>query len=545
MEEDPIQAEELRSFMAEASGQWTVLYRTSDHRSTEPDTVRYCVLSDPSRRGERMVDSQWDASIGASGPGFVTWWEDGDRRNEYTRSGEDEGLEPLVHILELEGPHEALPQLAEDFRLLFRLFPRGEGKLYCYDQCANEVLAAEINSQEVRVLTNLVWRYLAAKQLDLLLFHESDVFNLALSVKDPIWQDYSEAGCFEYWRTAIGGSYGVASRLRGKRLLQAPPREECGISPFDEPKEYLEFVIKTDERGRQVRHSCDPDLLADYFGKNEGAPHFLTPVFFRKEVLDKYYADPDRYSVVDGHISCRGSWGLQIDNDGPDHVIVFLGDLGRSLPTEEQRYWSSFNVAPHGSMSVTGIRRAFLGQFADPISADLRFRATFSTVNKTWENVFGWPLFKPLHDDDAHVLTKLHVPLRDSAAELDEQLTYLAKLLVDSLNESEIGKNIGTKIKGEKSLGKFERYLALLEFPGAENLLEVLRSLYGLRSRGAAHRKGEDFDIKRAIGERDRPNGFRDILERVTDSLVELEKYVRTHMESKERVAGEDVQQSK
>jgi hypothetical protein len=476
-----------------------------------------------------MTDSQWDASIGTSGPGFVTWWDDGERHDEYTRGSEDDGLEPLVHVIQLEGPRQTLPQLAEDFRLLFRLFPRNEGNLYYYDESANEVLAAEITEQEVRVLTSLVRRYLAARQLDLLLFHESDVYNLDLPARDPIWQDYSEAGCFEYWRTPIGGSYGVASRLRGKRILAAPPREECGIPPFDLPKDQLDFIISIDDRGEPLRYSCDPELLANYFGKNEGAPHFLTPVFFRRDVLDKYYADPDRYLVVDGHIWCKGSWGLPIDNDGPEHIVVFLGDLGRSLPTDEQRYWSSFNVPPYGSMSATGVRRAFLGEFADPTSADLRFLARFSEFNKTWQDLFGWPLFKPLHDDDAHVLTKLHIPLRDSAAELDEQLTYLAKLLVDSLNEAELSRALASKIQGERGLGKFERYLALIGFGDAESLLEVLRSLYGLRSRGAAHRKGEDFDIKRAIGERDRPSGFRDILERVTASLTDLEEYVRAH----------------
>lgn len=529
MSEDPAQVKEMASFIGEASGQWTVLYRTSDHKPTMPSTVRYCVLSDPARRGERMMDSQWEASIGSSGSGFLTYWEDGNRCDKYIRAGDnDDGWEPLVHILRLEGPHQTLPQLAEDFRLLFQLFPRGEGKLYFYDDSANEVLAAEINMQEVRVLTRLIWRYLAARQLDLLLFHESDVFNLSLSVQDPIWQDYSEEGCFEYWRTMIGVSYGVISRLRGKRLLLAPPREECSIPPFDEPKEQLEFIIQTDERGKPVRHSCDPELLANDFGKNEDAPPFLTLVFFRKEVLDKYYADPDRYSIIDGYILCKGSWSLPIDNDGPNQIIVFLGDLGRSLPTEEQRYWSSFNVPPQGSMSITGIQRAFFGQFADPTSADLRFRTTFIEINETWDELFGWPLFKPLRQDDAHVLTKLHIPLRDSAAEFDEQLTYLAKLLVDSLNEAEIGKVLRTKIKDEKGLGKFERYLTLLDFDGADNLLEVLHALYGLRSRGAAHRKGEDFDIKRAIGERDRPSGFRYMLERVTASLAELETHVRT-----------------
>ncbi|MEZ5431153.1 MAG: hypothetical protein R3F31_08240 [Verrucomicrobiales bacterium] len=35
-----------------------------------------------------------------------------------------------------------------------------------------------------------------------------------------------------------------------------------------------------------------PGALANYFGANPDALNFLTPVFFRPEVLAKYYADP-------------------------------------------------------------------------------------------------------------------------------------------------------------------------------------------------------------------------------------------------------------
>ncbi|MGH8987962.1 MAG: hypothetical protein ACRDXC_05095, partial [Acidimicrobiales bacterium] len=72
--DDPAQVKALKAFRSEGSGQWTVLYQTTDHSPAAPDIVRYCVLSDPAHRAERMVDSQWDASIGESRPGFVTWW---------------------------------------------------------------------------------------------------------------------------------------------------------------------------------------------------------------------------------------------------------------------------------------------------------------------------------------------------------------------------------------------------------------------------------------------------------------------------------------
>ncbi|MHB8659781.1 MAG: site-specific integrase [Solirubrobacteraceae bacterium] len=52
-----------------------------------------------------------------------------------------------------------------------------------------------------------------------------------------------------------------------------------------------------------------------------------TPVFFRKDAVRKYYGD-DFYKIEDGYLRCAGIWGLRLDNDLPDHVMVYLGDLG-------------------------------------------------------------------------------------------------------------------------------------------------------------------------------------------------------------------------
>jgi hypothetical protein len=69
------------------------------------------------------------------------------------------------------------------------------------------------------------------------------------------------------------------------------------------------IATHNDVTGKPVRHTCDPDKLANYFGKNPEAPHYLTPVFFRAEVLEKYYADPGKYSVEDGSLRCGRLWG--------------------------------------------------------------------------------------------------------------------------------------------------------------------------------------------------------------------------------------------
>ena len=85
--------------------------------------------------------------------------------------------------------------------------------------------------------------------------------------------------------------------------------------------------------------TSDPAKLSNYFGANPEAPHYLTPVFFKKEVLQRYLSHPDRYSVEDGYLRCQSLWGMAIDNHHKDYVSAYLGDLGRDLPEAEQNHW--------------------------------------------------------------------------------------------------------------------------------------------------------------------------------------------------------------
>ena len=75
---------------------------------------------------------------------------------------------------------------------------------------------------------------------------------------------------------------------------------------------------------------------------------------------------------------------MSMDNDGADHVVVFLGALGRDLPKSERDYWRSLNVGPEGTMSQTGVRRAFGGEWAEAQAPDLKFRAVYRRFVGDW-----------------------------------------------------------------------------------------------------------------------------------------------------------------
>jgi hypothetical protein len=208
--------------------------------------------------------------------------------------------------------------------------------------------------------------------------------------------------------------------------------------------------------------------------------------------LQKYYDNPQKYEVTDGSVRCGGKWSMRIDNDRPDRVIVWLGDLGQSLTEAEILHWQHYNIAPEGSISRTSYLRNIQGMFADPEMPDLAFKHIYPTINEPWEKHFGFLLFLPLHKEDEHVFKTVRVPLDDNRAEFDAQILSLAKLLIDSLNEAVLQQQLASKNLDEKGISKFERWLKQRGLIGWEPHLKFLRHLQALRG-GSAHRKGDNY----------------------------------------------------
>jgi hypothetical protein len=213
-----------------------------------------------------------------------------------------------------------------------------------------------------------------------------------------------------------------------------------------------------------------------------------------------------------------------MDNNHPNYVMVFLGDLGQVLSHKEQLHWRSFNISS-GEMSRTAFERNFLGNFADPENAALFLKQRFTTFQEKWEKKFGWKLFRPMSKSDDYYFKVLRVPLTNEQKEFDEQVLTLAKLFIDSLNEGELEKGLSLKKQDTKGLDKLEAFLTArrMEFP---KMNEFLRKFQALRSTAAAHRKGEKYDkVKEffSIGKKDLSRVFEDILISFVSTLNTLE----------------------
>ncbi|GAB6139067.1 hypothetical protein [Halanaerobaculum tunisiense] len=465
---DDLLQEDWRDYIHNKLGRepWVYVYY-SDQIDIGNFALFYCALIDNSKVEKVLNNPSWDLHIGDGKPGYSVTHKNGEENVKYHRFGRDNGIEPLVHHRDFHGIKDDYIEIAEEFRLLHNLYyDRANNKYIKINDNGDEEDIIIINENEVKIKLKPLKQFLAIKEMHLAIYFSIDrqsektIEELGLEEVDERIQEDNIVYDFSAGPPHMPTECNSFSRLIGKKLISGMEKEQCGIWPYEEEKSYERFIIDYDENGEPLEYICNPDKLSNYFGANKGAPHYLTPVFFKRDVLAKYYSDPEKYSVEDNSLRCKGLWILRIDNNHEKYIIVFLGDLGRDLPYKEQQYWKSFNIPPEGEISEVNFKRSFLGEFADPKKDDLVFKQTFKKVNNKWKEKFGWYLFKPLAKDDEHNLKVVRIPVTSSQHEFDQQALSLSKVLIDSLNEKKIGEEISDKLSsGDKGITKFGKFL--------------------------------------------------------------------------------------
>lgn len=523
----------LDKFNVFGEGEWLTVY-SGKKDDDEESLYFYSGLISPAHLKASLEDPSWDIQIGDGQPGFsYTFGAGGESEGTYSKSSDD-GLEPLVIKRNFGGIKDGYWEVSEEFRLYFNLFEdKKNSKFILIDDDGDEEEVVIMDENEIKIKTKLIKKYLAVKKMSLALYFDLGRFSNRtldqLGLKENHEQKKGDDYIYSIGVSPWDGYYLNQKRsfgsLRGKKIIGG--LKDYHPSFFEKKdKKYIDFVIDIDSDGKEVLFTCNDDELSNYFGKNVGKPHYLTPVVFNKEVLTKYYSQPDKYSVEDGYLRCGGLWGLRMDNNSEEQVMVYLGDLG-GLSYKEQLHWRSYNLSTKGRMSHVAWSRDFESEFTDPQKSDLYFKYKLDEFQKEWEKKYGWRLFLPLEKGDEHYLQSLHLPLTNGQKEFDEQVLSLVKVIIDSLNEKKLGEglSVGPDTKG---IGKFESFLASkgLKFP---QMIEFLKSLQMLRSGGVAHRKGEKYEkIKDyfLIGKKDLSVVFDDILMKSIWTLNTLDRHL-------------------
>jgi len=462
----------------------------------------YCALI-PNGQLESALDStSWELSHGEGLPGSSVYL--GDEKNAvYHRFGSDDGVEPLIIDRYFNGLREDYREICEEFRFFHRLFHDRKQDCYLkFDDAGNEHIIAIFESNSIQIRLKELREFLAIKEMHLSIQFDCRVHSeYTLKEIGEIGGDGDHRENLLVWSLHFG-EFGASevksfSRLLGKRLVPPLPKEKSGFWGFAEEKEkrYADFIIGLDESGEEISHNSDPDALGIFFGANPNAPNYLTPVYFRKQVLDKYYQQPGKYSVEDSRLFCGALWGMQLDNHHDDKVCAWLGDLGRDLPYEEQLHWRSHNIPSTGGVSETYYKRQLLGEFADSERPEHLFNQKYEELQRECDNCLSWRIILPLSREDQHFQKGIRIPATDEQKDFDELILALTKIIIDSLNEKELckllSKEDNSAIKG--SIARLEGVFRKSGLNDFENHISFLRKLQNLRSSSSAHRKGSNY----------------------------------------------------
>lgn len=522
LDADPFKQEKVIELVKNPlSGAWVTVYSHHDAADGRPSV--FACFADLARKQEILAGDDWLKHASSFSPGFCVCADD-----VTYHDGRDEGYDFIVAEQYFYPLDQAQILVNQEFVMLFELYRGEDGCYYSVDKCGEREKVVDFAGDEVRVRTKYILRFIAAKQCLFVYFVDA---RLASSSSYPLGSTECIAESDE-----VGGNYHIGqwytsdidegyllSMLYARSFIEPGDVETCGVWPYDEKKEqYPEFIIGERPDGSLVRYTCDPNKLGTYFDNEPRAPHYLTPVFFKPAVLDKYRSSP-HFDVSERHISCGSQWRCEIDNVDPDRVMAYLGDLGRDLPESERTHFLSFEMSPvdqHISEEV--VKTDFFNMWVkDPSGPVSKLMQARMELDEAWEKRFGLALFRPFHPSDEGILEQIHIPSNNGEAEFEGVSMALAKAIVDYIDEGSLK---GADVKG--SINKLEAFLNANDIVAD---VKPLRDLQNLRSAGAAHGKGSKYDRLRGdVVTEDHREDMKRLIARLTAMLNELAEALKT-----------------
>lgn len=213
------------------------------------------------------------------------------------------------------------------------------------------------------------------------------------------------------------GALIVRPTLTVDDLVQEWKKEESSTN-----RSYATFKIYDRKNAVNVETSCGPEFLSNYFQKSH-LPWEISPVFFRPEVLHRFKADPEKYTLEERSVSCRNAWYLKTyDINEAGHVHTYIGYLA-DLPYEEQLYWLAFNEWPKGPISARAHQTDIVGDWHFEYEPLATLKHTVALMDK---NPPAW--WKPRGE----VLSNaVRYPATDSTKEWGDEILAFDQYLVE------------------------------------------------------------------------------------------------------------------
>lgn len=489
-------------------------------------------------RGEEAVmlaDTDWPLQLDEAGPEVFDVYHENSKERQATLHptrfrGETE-IEPLVAMFRPPGRPPWLEPV-QSFVLFYGASPRhkADGQIdweVADDDGRPEVIAtwkrtpATEHEGVLVIRRDRLFRFMGIFGFALAIYFEE---NRAVNSMEDGWRD-EDREPDRAWRCWASARLTDETRalLRCVTVLRAPEVSE-DEERYDSST--LEYIIGTDPTtGKPITAAYPDDPNDKTTWEGAGNDNFLTPVIFRREVLDYYLNDPRHYSVSNTEVSAGGVWGIPIAITERGNVQVWLGDLGR-ISDSAQRHWQSYNIADDDGVPQWRIDRDLNVQWVGPPATEPldRLYAAIERCNKAAVEYCGQPLYATVEGLSADRVRTLRVPLNASLPGFQDQVTTLAITAVEHLN-SDFFAAAGSP-SGQGSLAKLASWLqgsTGAEPVDAKAMIGGLFAVQAIRSKaGGAHRGGEAGieALERAgIDLDDLPGGFGRLVDKVTESL--------------------------
>jgi hypothetical protein len=533
--------EDLRAITSSPSG-WLIV---EEHFHTDAKHGgRGCVLVEPGRSPAALEDASW---IGG-GLGKVSIWNDNRFDNGLSDRERDVSVEFFVQARHASGAPLPVPEISHPFLWYWEAFPTNTGWKYLNRAGREQDLARWELSElrwkiEVRALE--FRQFLAAYGRDAVV--EVDFVPKANSpeferVENEFRNEWAYFDFYAMHDLSMGDGRPAFSRLLGKYLITG--LRNSRVPRFEERKqerEYPTFIYGLDqETGQPLTHTCDPKQLGTYFDKDNSRLHYLTPIYFKREVLQPYAAESARYHLSTSRLTCLDLWGLSISFNSAGLVEVYLGDLGRDLPSDEWGHWRTYNVPPEGEMDEGRFRRDFLNQWASSKNLVGDLRRARQTAAETSEKLLGAPIWKPLPTEIRAEFDSLIGPLSDDPASLGAPLLLLTKVLIDGIDPAPLKAHLQCSEKGDQSIRLLQKYTQQLG--GTYDTTAVLRELQSFRSKGGlAHLAGSQVGKAKAaleISGLSNLEAFESVVSRATACINSVTELIEQELQTETVVAA-------
>ena len=320
---------------------------------------------------------------------------------------------------------------------------------------------------------------------------------------------------------------------RGTQVLPVTTPKQILFRSITEPssrrsgRKYASFIASDWRNGKVEEISSDPGHTTNFFEAEGNSLAFeLSPAFFRAEVLAKYKADRDKYTIDEAarFITCRGAWGLQsydINEAGQVHAyICYL----RNLPYQEQLHWKSHNENPKEGISKRAYENDFEGNWSSHITA---LEMVLHTLRKWVEQGPDWWRMR----NELHLL-RVNTPVSNSRDEWAQAFLDLSKTVIENFRT----KAIRAVLRNERiAFEKEDRTLALLEKliagqgqAGRQSVkLEGLREAQRIRTLAQAHGGGSEAGeiAQRALVEHGTyRKHFEQVCHQIAEELEQIER---------------------